>query len=513
MLTLRDLQSVPSLGLRLLVSGDALDKPVDRVSFSELADPTPLLTRGELLLTTARVLRDDPEACDGYVRRLVQAGVTGCGVGVAFEDGSGSPRPAVPDALVEACAAHRFTLLELSQPGDFVAITDAVWRSRDHHYEELTRAHDAHQQLTRAALAAEAPTAVLRRLERLVDGWAAVCDPIGAPWLLVSETARGQVDALAAELEQLRSSPPPASTTLQRGEVSVTLQALGSGQRARGFLLVGRSGKFSVADKRIVNSAAALFTLLLERATGQDRALAALRPGLLSLLLSGHTEVVQPAAEHLCGGLPPTPVRVLAVLADPAARQTFAEVVDHEAAQRQEAAFHSLSGDQLVVLLAADRRLQQRLLGLSSQLGVRIGVSEPVGYDRLELGCRQAERAVSSTAEPGDVTWYDEVAASGLLSLVDSAAARAYAFSLLSPLIEHDRIGRGDLSATLRCWLEQHGQWEPTAARLGVHRHTLRRRIAHAEELLDRSLGSPGVRAELWLAFEAIGDEAVPLSG
>jgi DNA-binding PucR family transcriptional regulator len=34
-----------------------------------------------------------------------------------------------------------------------------------------------------------------------------------------------------------------------------------------------------------------------------------------------------------------------------------------------------------------------------------------------------------------------------------------------------------------------------------VHRHTLRKRIRRAEELLGRDLGSPGVRAELWLAL------------
>jgi purine catabolism regulator len=53
----------------------------------------------------------------------------------------------------------------------------------------------------------------------------------------------------------------------------------------------------------------------------------------------------------------------------------------------------------------------------------------------------------------------------------------------------------------LRVWLAHHGQWDPAAARLGVHRHTLRNRIRRAEELLGRSLDSPGLRAELWLAL------------
>jgi purine catabolism regulator len=43
---------------------------------------------------------------------------------------------------------------------------------------------------------------------------------------------------------------------------------------------------------------------------------------------------------------------------------------------------------------------------------------------------------------------------------------------------------------------------------MGVHRHTLRKRIRRAEDLLGRDLGSPGVRAELWLALHPPGEPA-----
>jgi purine catabolism regulator len=58
---------------------------------------------------------------------------------------------------------------------------------------------------------------------------------------------------------------------------------------------------------------------------------------------------------------------------------------------------------------------------------------------------------------------------------------------------------------SVRVWLSHHGQWEPAAAQLGVHRHTLRKRIRRAGELLDRDLDSPGTRAELWLALHSAG--------
>jgi DNA-binding PucR family transcriptional regulator len=60
---------------------------------------------------------------------------------------------------------------------------------------------------------------------------------------------------------------------------------------------------------------------------------------------------------------------------------------------------------------------------------------------------------------------------------------------------------RGDLVRSLRVWLAHHGQWDPAAAELGVHRHTLRNRMQKVERLLGRELDSPDLRAELWLAL------------
>jgi purine catabolism regulator len=64
--------------------------------------------------------------------------------------------------------------------------------------------------------------------------------------------------------------------------------------------------------------------------------------------------------------------------------------------------------------------------------------------------------------------------------------------------------GRGDLVDSLRTWLAHHGQWDPAAAALGVHRHTLRHRMRTVEGLLGHGLDSPGVRAELWLALSVL---------
>jgi purine catabolism regulator len=103
------------------------------------------------------------------------------------------------------------------------------------------------------------------------------------------------------------------------------------------------------------------------------------------------------------------------------------------------------------------------------------------------------------------VVRFADLAGGGLTALVPPADAAAFAGSVLAPLLRHDAERRGDLVSSLREWLAQHGQWDPAAARLGVHRHTQRARIAKAAALLERDLDSPGVRAELWFALHLSG--------
>ena len=92
----------------------------------------------------------------------------------------------------------------------------------------------------------------------------------------------------------------------------------------------------------------------------------------------------------------------------------------------------------------------------------------------------------------------------GITGMIDTAAGLAFAESLLQPLTAHDELGRGDLVVSLRTWLAHHGQWDPSANALGIHRHTLRHRVDTVEQLLGRSLDSPGTRSELWLALELL---------
>jgi DNA-binding PucR family transcriptional regulator len=93
-----------------------------------------------------------------------------------------------------------------------------------------------------------------------------------------------------------------------------------------------------------------------------------------------------------------------------------------------------------------------------------------------------------------------------MLAFVTGEGARERGRAILKPLLDHDAAEAGSLLESVRVWLTHNGQFESAAGELGVHRHTLRARIAQAEALLGYSLAPFQSRAELWAAILATAD-------
>ena len=115
MLTLRDLLS--DVDVRSVSGGDEYDVPVRWVHISELEDPTPFLSGGELLLTTGMALTD-ADMQRKYVARLARHGLAGLGLGTGFA------HETMPPALVQAASEHDFALFEVPYELPFIALTE-----------------------------------------------------------------------------------------------------------------------------------------------------------------------------------------------------------------------------------------------------------------------------------------------------------------------------------------------------------------------------------------------------
>jgi purine catabolism regulator len=318
----------------------------------------------------------------------------------------------------------------------------------------------------------------------------------------VPGSAADRAAGLRPEVDRLRRTRAPASTAISAPQETVLLQSLGDGARPRAFLALGRPGAVPPADRLLVNAAALLLTLRLEQSHSLDAAMAELRAALLRLLGAGEVGIVAAVAERLGTRLPDEPVEVVTVLGDAPQRAAAGDVAADAATRLGDSVIWGEENESLVLVASAAGAPAGRWRNLVDQVpGVAVGMSTAVPWSRFADGVRQARQAAEQAARTGGgATAFADLATAGLVGLVDPEAARAFAEALLAPLSDADSNG-AQLASSLLTWLAHHGQWEPASAELHVHRHTLRKRIRRAEQLLDRDLDLPGVRAELWMAL------------
>ncbi|WP_340684345.1 PucR family transcriptional regulator [Amycolatopsis coloradensis] len=483
-LTLAALVAERPLGLRVRAAESGLDRAIGWVHPTELTDPQAFLEGGELLLTTGLAL--DETTSPGYIRRLVDAGVAGLGFGVGLSHES------IPRSLVDTAEEVGLPVLEVPRKTPFIAITRAVSRAvAADEYASLVRTGKGQQELTRTAVGKGGPGGVVRKLAKLVDGWVLLLDSSGAVTEASSASVRPFADAVREDLARLRAG----TLVTVAAEYEVILQTLDT--RARGVLAVGTREPLDAAGQHIVNTAVSLLSLALEQNREHVGALRRLRSGLCDLLAAGDTELATRTMKSLWGGVPEAPWSVLAVAGSVGARRSLVDALDAEAAGDK--VFFGESGAFVVALGDVETVARQ-----ASRIGgLYAGLSDPVSTVDFPAGLRQAKQAAEAAkAERSSLVRFAEHAGRGFLEMVDPQAAQAFADSLLAPLRQHDETGRGELVASLTCWLEHHGHWDLASARLGVHRHTLRNRMRKVAELTGRDLDSPGVRAEFWLALQ-----------
>jgi purine catabolism regulator len=500
--TLRALLDRPDLALRseATATDDALSRPVRWVHSSDLIDPTPFLSEGLVLLTTGTQFRDaadEPAVFDAYVRRLADRGVVGVGFGTEVV------RAGIPPALVDACREVGMPLFEVPYRTPFIALARANAEAiAAQGYARRSWALAAQRAISLAALRPDGLGATVAELARQLGTWVGLYDAVGE---LSREHPAGDLDdavaeALHGEIAAVLRRGARAGSSLRLGDIPFTLQTLGRGGHLRGVIAIA-AGDLDQEGRGVVTAVIAMAGLALEQQQGLARARGSLRTGLVQSLLSGDPHLARRIARDLWGSLPAAPVTV--AVTDPATARTesASELLELRAEERRGAVFFGRSGDGLVVVVPAGA--EDTLHELVERFDARLGVAEPTGYDGFARAVDQAriarDRGGAGLSRFADVSRAGVIAA--LTSLSDEA--RAVADAELAPLVTHDAEHGTALRRTLQTWLEEDCSHEACARALGVHRHTVRTRLALAERVLGRDLGSFAVRAELWAAFAA----------
>src|SRR5450755_329279 len=173
MLTVRELLN--ELEVRLLTGEATLDLPVRWVHITELLDPTPWLSGGELILTTGMQL-NTVERQREFVHRLADHQLAGLGVGTGFM------HEEIPAAVLEAAAERDFPVFEVPYELPFIAVTEAAFTQLvNEQYGVLRRALAAHERLERIVLSERGLEALVGTLSNLVGGSVHVFDGRGEP--------------------------------------------------------------------------------------------------------------------------------------------------------------------------------------------------------------------------------------------------------------------------------------------------------------------------------------------
>ncbi|WP_436700840.1 PucR family transcriptional regulator ligand-binding domain-containing protein [Nocardioides sp. BYT-33-1] len=491
MVTVADLVAVRRLGLRVVHPADG---PALRwVATSELADPTPYLEGGELLLTTGLGTRGWSDEWEPYVDRLVTAGAAALAVGV------GLTHERVPDRLVAACRSRGLTLLEVPRATHFVAVSRAAAELLQDQEAAATRlALDLQRRLTQAALGLDLRP-LLERLAQLLDGAVALVHRDGEPeeGPFGARPERLDLELVRAEVAGIRGQGLGAVSTTGRGQVTTVVRPIGLAGRPEHYLAVAAPSGPGDPLRAAISTTAVLLSLAVERRAERRSADRRLLSRALELLLAGDlrsAEVLLDAAEG--GRVVPDRLRVLRMSGTEDALDDALDQLEEQLGGA--GVLPGLVHAELVAVVPPAR--VPAVLDVVSGTGLRAGVGRATAAHDARRSAESAGHALERTTATSPVRRWEDVADAGPLALVPEALGQEYAASLLAPLDAEHR-------ATLAAFLRHHGSRGAVAHDLGVHRNTVRNRLVEIERLSGLDLDDPAARVGAWLALELAADQ------
>ena len=510
-MTVRDLLALPGLGLTVVAGEAGLDRRIRWAHTSELQDPTPWLTGGELLLTTGMGLTGSAALQRAYIRRLIAADLAGLGFGVGF----GADE--VPAAIKRAADAEGFPVIEVPYPVPFIAIAEAVSSAlAEDRLREARLSVEVHERLAALVTSGGGPADVLDEAVAIAGGWALLFDMRGG----VLARAAARTAALPDEAKLWKSLPRPgdsASTAADQGpDRSYVALAVDAGGRREAWAVFGKDHRIEPRDRIVARHAVTVLGLLLTSRRAVVDAERRIAGDVLVEAVAGRLGGDELARRLELVGFPRgEPVVVLVfdfgAIPEPAVEEA-AWLVDGALGVRQVAGRTAIVEGAVVTLVATAE--PERLAGLlaeearswpvdSGEVRIGVGASCPAA----ELRRSYLEAVFALRAAGPDVTIAsrrDLGSYAVLLGGQPREALEGFVKLVLGPLIDRDRARSSDLVASVRAFIESGGRWEPGAESLSIHRHTLRYRVRQAEELLGRDLSSAEDRMEIWLALKAM---------
>jgi purine catabolism regulator len=514
MLTVQSL--LDDVGLDLVAGDKAAESPVRWIHISEIEDPTPWLSGGELMLTTGIPLEGAAKQ-RAYIRRLAEHNLAGLGLGTGFS------HKKLPKALVEEARKHEFPLFEVPYSVPFIALTEKAFaRLVNEQYEVLQRGIAVQRRLERLVLEERGLEEIVATIASAVGGTVAILNARGER--IAGRGFRRQLsaDAIAAirdeALAHTNDGHPfvPTHPSVAGRALAHPVVSPGGGPPQAWVVVVRDSGGLGDFERLILQQAVAVVALELMRRRVARETERRLAGDVLAGALGGRLDPSELHRRLEPFGIGEEAAVLVFDLDDPSSAEPALERALAADACPAVVAPHAVgAGKELLcaVVDAADRdpvdlAAEARRALIKERGTVRAAASRPAPPEELRHSFHEARCALEATAfangsEPEVASWRDLGAFTLLLSIQDDEALSLYCDSVLGPIEQGDDEYGGELLRSLEAFIEQNGQWERAARQVYCHRHTLRYRMKKVEELTGRDLSRAHDRIEFWLALRA----------
>jgi purine catabolism regulator len=512
-----------------------LDRPIRWAHIVDIPDVAPWVREGNLLLTTAFALRDNPDAQLELIPSLVKKGLSGMVVAVGryFHE--------IPSQMIELANQLDFPIITLPFEVPFVEVTRAIHeRILSEQYALLQQSHHIHKVLTHLVLEGKGLDALAESLARLLNRSVTIEDP---GLRLLASASAGPEDEIRkrsiaerrtpAELvtylasqglfERLRKDPRPQHVP-PVPELGMTLERIVApilvGAQLYGYVwIIATDSPLAELDFLAIERAATVAALIMSREQAVYEAEQRLKASLLNNLLD-------PDPYHAIQDLSDTLRRLglhqgyqVLVLEETSQEPTgsgyLCAFIEERIRLRGLKATVVERGQRLIVLLGnPDPRQGLDVANTLVEEGARQGFALIIG---LSTASRQATRVrqcyqeamealrigrALSEGQPGVWAFDDLGILPWLRALPPEVQSASRYHRVVEEIAKQDRERGTELLKTLEVYLDHLGNAQQAARDLFIHRNTLRQRLGKIEETWELDLKNPHTLLNLLLAIK-----------
>ncbi|WP_141335304.1 MULTISPECIES: PucR family transcriptional regulator [unclassified Paenibacillus] len=501
---------------RLIAGRDGAARIVKSVNVMDAPDITEWIKDGEMLFTTAYVMKDRPEEAIDLLRKLHARGSAGLGIKL------GRFWTNVPQSIVEEADRLGFPLIELPYQFTFSDQMNGLFHAElERNTRSLQRLLEKQKKLMQFALGAQSDSMFFEQVQAIVETPFAVVSSRGH--LIYNATSYGDKQLLEGwpwreGVRRLRAG----GGEMYRVPVEYKRECIGYAVFGRHevALMKEEEGLFVQTAEILAHHLSCIYRDELERSLNRDLG------GMFARYLSQDVPVGMLTAQmedlgiRVLGGSYQCVLTKVMSGVDGAHREVIKAVreeLEYNPAFRELEVVHFVVGNGVFSIFRGDEwagsgklpDIMNRALGCMLDKGIlpqiRMSVSnkktKPAVLRQAYMECSEAFELAERLGVADKVVRFESVELAYVFRHVPTNEMRTYGQEVLAELLAKDPDYAHEMLRTLEAFLEHDGQVNEAAKHLFVHRNTVAYRLEKIGEILGADFKKMNDLLRLKLAF------------